>query len=146
MFVVIQTAENYTINGSKLILLFTSKAFQEALQIQLLKKELFPARFWGMSHFVKSSKGELMFAALALPRGWKSRLEPYRFQISHFVWGSCSEWLKNNVLYFLMFQKSTIGYRGSRSVGVETSARDCLLDFKCPKMVYQLFLRGREIG
>ena len=80
-----------------------------------------------MSHFVESSKGELMFAALALPRGWKSRLEPEKIQICHFVWGSRSEWLKTKVLNFLMFQKSTIGYRGSRS-WKETSARDCLLE------------------
>ena len=75
-----------------------------------------------------------MFAALALPRGWKSRLEPEKIQICHFVWGSRSEWLKNNVLNFLMFQKSTIGYRGSRKVGVETSARDCL-----PNVTFKLF-------
>ena len=103
-----------------------SLAFYEALRFQVLKKELFPARFWGMSHFVKSSKGELMFAALALPRGWKSRLEPCRFQISHFVWGSCSEWLKNNVLYFLMISESTIGYRGRKEDWKETSARIAL--------------------
>ena len=80
-----------------------------------------------------------MFAALALPRGWKSRLEPEKIQICHFVWGSCSEWLKNNVLYFLMFQKSTIGYRGSRKVGVETSARDCLAECNDLEFIYVQF-------
>ena len=63
-----------------------------------------------------------MFAALALPRGWKSRLEPEKNSTQPFCLSSRSEWLVN-VLNFLMFQKSTNGYRGSRKVGVETSAR-----------------------
>ena len=89
-----------------------------------------------LSHFVKSSKGELMFAALALPRGWKSRLEPEKIQLSHFVLSSRSEWL-NKFFKFLMFQKSNIGYRGRRQGWKETSARGLLLscndlnDFMC---------------
>ena len=91
-----------------------------------------------MSHFVKSSKDELMFAALALPRGWNFLVEPWRLLLSHFVLSSHSEWL-NHVFNFLMFQKSTIGYRGSRNVGVETSARDCLLDCNDLEFIYVQF-------
>ena len=70
-----------------------------------------------MSHFVKSSKGELMFAALALPRGWKNLVEPEKIQLCHFVWGSRSEWLKDNVLYFLMFQKVPLVIEDATSLG-----------------------------
>ena len=74
-------------------------------------------QFLDVSEKYQSSKGELMFAALALPRGWKSRLEPGRFKISHFVWGSRSEWLKSNVLYFLMFQKVPLVIEDATSLG-----------------------------
>ena len=68
-----------------------------------------------------------MFAALALPRGWKSRLEPEKILISHFVLSSRSKWL-NNVLNFLMFQKVTLVIEDARKVGKETSARIAYFD------------------
>ena len=48
-----------------------------------------------MSHFVKSSKSELMFAALALPRGWKNQVEHWNLLLSHFGLSSRSEWIDN---------------------------------------------------
>ena len=82
-----------------------------------------------MSHFVKSSKGELMFAALALPRGWKSRLEPEKNSTQPFCLSSRSEWL-DNVLNFLMFQKVTLVIEDAGRLGKETSARIAYFDVK----------------
>ena len=65
-----------------------------------------------------------MFAALALPRGWKSRLEPEKIQISHFVLSSPSEWF-NNVLNFLMFQKVTLATEDADKVGKRQVPEDC---------------------
>ena len=77
-----------------------------------------------MSHFVKSSKGELMFAAFALPRGLKSRLEPERIKLSHFVLSSRSEWLMK-FFNFLMFQKVTLATEDADKVGKRQVPEDC---------------------
>ena len=70
-----------------------------------------------------------MFAALALPRGWKSRLEPEKNPTQPFCLSSRSEWL-DNVLNFLMFQKVTLVIEDAGRLGKETSARIAYFDVK----------------